>query len=75
MRTWMISLFGVLALAFALAGCGGAQGHSSSATSSIGNSGGSEQIVTPPAGSGNASGTNEYGISSELGTPPALPSS
>lgn len=75
MRKWMISLFSVLALAFAFAGCGGVQGNSSSATSSAGNGGGNGQIVTPPAGSENASDTNEYGISSELGTPPELPSS
>jgi len=75
MRKWMISLFSVLALAFAFTGCGGVEGNSSVVNSDGSGADVTSQITVPNSQEDPSSANNEYGISSELGTPPALPSS
>lgn len=75
MKTWMISIFGISLLAFSLSGCGEA-GSSSATSLDDGQSIIDVQQNVEQDTNGvnlNDDGTNKYGISSELGTPPELP--
>jgi len=73
MKTWMISIFSITVMTFLLTGCGE---EGSMSVNSLSSSEPTQQTTVPTASETGLDGnSNEYGISSELGTPPEIPSS
>jgi hypothetical protein len=70
MKTWMISIFSIAMVTLSLTGCG-EEGSMHSVSSGSVVEIETQQVLTPIGSAEN--GMNEYGISSELGTPPELP--
>lgn len=82
MKKFTISLLSILAVAFMLTGCGETDGsisgssdkESTSGVSNNGNDGKVDDTYTANNGNvGKTTVTNEFGLNSSLGVPPALP--